>query len=66
MTIHLYWYYLKISSMVYKPVLFVARGRFFQNGRQILQNVLLQYPISFSKQFCLKNDQLLVWSVLKD
>ena len=58
MTIHLYWYYLKIGSMVYKPVLFVARERFFQNGRQILQNVLvLQCQISFSKQFCLINDQ---------
>ena len=66
MTIHLYWCYLQISQMVDKPVQFVARGRFFLNGRQILQNVLLQYQTSISKQFCLISDQLLVLSLLKD
>ena len=35
-----------------KPVQFVTKGHFFQNGRQILQSVL-----SFSKQFCLINVQ---------
>ena len=49
MIIHLCWCYLQISWMVDKPVQYVARGRFFQNGRQILQNVLMPYPISFSK-----------------
>ena len=65
MTIHLYSYYLHISWKVDKPVQFVARGRFFQNGRQILQNVLLQYQIAFSKHFCLINDRLLIWSLSK-
>ena len=60
MTIYLYHCYLQISLMVDKPVQFVGRGRFFQNGRQILQNVLLQCQITFCKQFCLINDQLLV------
>ena len=38
-------------------------GAFFKMAAQI---VLVQYQISFSKQFCLKSDQLLVWSLLKD
>ena len=52
-------------QMVDKPVQFVASGRFSQNGHQILQNVLLQCQITFCKQFCLINDQLLEWSLLK-
>ena len=43
----------------------LLEGAFFQNGRQFLQNVLLQYQILISKQFCVINDQLIVLSLLK-